>query len=138
MLHAGSFGLTHLGTMHLIRETAPGQPYAHPVDRLERVERAAVQAFTAAELLEDARRDRRAALRLLQVLDEDLDGPADADQGHRLTRLVEDDGQVRVLAADLAQDLLGERGRLGHGEGGEPADLETGDVVPGRTGGDGR
>lgn len=66
-----------------VGETAPGQAYAHAVDRLEGVEAAAVQTLAPAELLKNARGDRGTALRRFQVLDEDLDRAADADQRHR-------------------------------------------------------
>lgn len=113
-------------------EAAPGEPDAEPVDRLERVEAAAVQALAAAELLEDLGVHAGAALGGLQVLHEDLDGAPDADQRHGLARVVEEDGQLRVLVPDLLKDLLGEHRRLGHRERRELAHLEPGDVPPGR------
>ncbi len=81
--------------------------------------------------------DAGSALRRLQALHEDLDGPADAYEGHRLTGVVEDEGQVRVLVADLPEDLLGEIRRLGEGDRRELPHLGTGDVMPGRAYGDG-
>lgn len=91
-----------------------------------------MQSLAAPELLEDARRYGRTPLGGLQVLDEDLDGTTDPDQSHRLTRLVEHQGQLRMLTADLPQDLLGERGRLGHGDRRELPYLDMRYVVPRR------
>ncbi len=131
-------GRRDLDALPDLGQPPPGESDAHAVDRLERVEAAAVEALAAAELLEDARRYGRPALGGLQVLDEDLDGTPDADQGHRLARLVQNQGQLGVLAADLPQDLLGERGRLGHGDRRELPYFQARYVVPRRAGGHGR
>ncbi len=89
-----------------------------------------MQALAAAELLEDLQVVAGATLLGRQLLDEALQGAADADQRHRLARLVEDDGQAGVLGADLAQDVLGERGHLLHGERGELPYLPGRHVAP--------
>ncbi len=96
-----------------------------------------MQALAAAELLEDLGVDARAALGGLQVLDEHLDGPPDPDQCHRLAGVVEHDGQMGIFVTYFLEDLLGEYGRLGHGECRELADLEARHVVPGGADGDG-
>lgn len=81
--------------------------------------------------------DARAPLGGLQVLDEHLDGPPDPDQRHRLAGVVEHDGQMGIFMTYFLEDLLGEYGRLCHGERRELADLEARHVVPGRAHGDG-
>ena len=56
---------------------------------------------------------------------------------HRLAGVVEHDGQMGIFVTYLLEDLLGEYGRLGHGERRELAHLEARHVMPGRAHGDG-
>lgn len=119
-------------------EATPREPHAEPVDGLERVQAAALQHLAAAELLEDLQlAPVRPVFLHHEVTHEVLQRLADADQGHGLARFVDDERQAGVLLADLAQDGLGERGHLGHGQGGESACPRAGDVPPGRVHGHG-
>ncbi|CAM5477163.1 hypothetical protein SRIMM317S_06830 [Streptomyces rimosus subsp. rimosus] len=140
VLEAGFGQFVHGGgrDRHLLADLGqapPGQPYAQPVDRLEGVQAAPLDARAAAELLEDPRVDVRQVQAGGHVLDEVLQGLPDSGQGARLAVLVQGERELRILAADLGQNALGERRDLVEGAGGELPYLRRGYVAPRRADG---